>query len=1419
MSPPLFLKGGIKIKIRNLFSKNKSDAVDSRCLACGLDESCLSPRMPISGKGAKSILVLGEGPGCVSGETLIETAFRNKSKHLKGIPIKDLVGKKDFLVYSYNIKTNKMVLGEVKKVWKVGRKKIWKVTYTWKFCEGQKVITKQNSIEVTSNHPFLIKKGIPHDPFKGVDCNQTYLSLDQGLTIGHSLQPFHRTFWKYSFIGAFSKEKVEEFPPIDNHKITEIQYIGVHPVYDMEVEEYHNFAANGIFVHNSQEDEKNTQWVGKAGDFLRKSLRMCDINLDRDCWKFNALSCRCTKGKENRKPTKKEITFCRYRVFDVIKKHKPKYIMLFGGVAVESVLGYLFPKLDISKVHGYAIPIQEYNAWVLPLYHPSFIMRSEKDENLQSTFKRDVKNATDFINQGKEVPRHDYITNLDNVHLLLDIQDVRSAFKQILKTKKETAFDYETTGTKPFVKGQKITSMAISIESGTYSFPVDYQTHWNDKEFNIITDLIIKYLEDDSIFKVAHGAKFEKMWSQEIFEVRPKVDWCSMDTQHIIDHRRGVTSLKFQAFVRWGIHGYDRLSKAYIKSNSGSSFNRMDEMPLGNQLLYVSLDAKLTRELFFEQKKQVTKELEPGRKLFLDTSDVFLDMQMNGLAVDEEHYKTSDKDLTTKINTFTKQIAHAPEVLQYKKTYGKAFSETSPKDLQILLFEDMGIPSSKKTSGGSKSVDAEVLGEINHPIPKAILLKRKYLKLRDTYLAQFLRECTDGFMHPNFNLNMARSLRSCLAKGTKILVVRDFEKHPEGVPIEEIKKGDYVYCFDDNLNPTIQKVLWAGKTGHRKTIRIHYTRHRKELTLNCTPEHRIRMIDGSYVEAQNLMEIRKQNKLKGPCHHALAGGRHGDELYFTGHLKHNHGIKEHRFIYSELIDFLTKNEVVHHKNENHFDHTPSNLEAMTKSKHSFLHAKKRMNLPETKVWLSILMKNRWASGELKKYIRRGKGHSNYLGLTKWNCLRLLAKVGGKIKHLIGDFYIDTATFQKYLDEHKIDRKLVKLRYDKNGKYISKGRLIKLAKLGRAEVSKILGHNYYKLLDLYKFYGINTKRKWGNQCGPFIPGNHAIVKIENLERSEDVYDIEVEKFHNFFANELCVHNSASNPSFQNIPKRDEESKYICRRGIIPSVGCKLLESDFAGIEVSTSAIYHKDPVFINYLISDDADMHRDLTLQLWNIPKNQITKTLRFFTKNCWTFPQFYGDFFGSCATALWKMCVEGNLKLADGTPLMKHLRVVKLHTLELFTQHCKDVEEDMWYRRFKVYTEWKEDINDFYQRHGYVETFFGFRFTDYLNKKQTTNYPIQSTATHLLFWCLCRLQEIAIIEDWRSCQVGQIHDSQVSDTPDDEVAHVIKTINHVCSVELAENFEWIDIPMKVDFEISKLREDGGNFAEMEEYKL
>ena len=213
------------------------------------------------------------------------------------------------------------------------------------------------------------------------------------------------------------------------------------------------------------------------------------------------------------------------------------------------------------------------------------------------------------------------------------------------------------------------------------------------------------------------------------------------------------------------------------------------------------------------------------------------------------------------------------------------------------------------------------------------------------------------------------------------------------------------------------------------------------------------------------------------------------------------------------------------------------------------------------------------------------------------------------------------------------------------------------------------------------------------------------KLEFLNIREYVYDLEVEEYPNFFANNVCVHNSSSNPNFQNLPKRNLEIMRIIRRGIIPRINRVLSEIDFSGSEVVTSACYHKDRNFLAYLRDKTTDMHRDQALKLWMLDREELenpdftadqkkkAKDIRFYAKNDWTFAQFYGDWYDSCGRTLWSDSIEQQkLILPSGVPLYEHIKSKGIYEVEDFVEHCKVCEDDLWNKRFPEYTQWKKDI-------------------------------------------------------------------------------------------------------------------------------
>lgn len=476
---------------------------------CGT-EFCAKVRNKVfyRGKVPCDVLFVGEAPGyCLAGDTLIDTAFRNKKEYPKGIPIKDLVGKSGFKVYSYDLDRQKLVLGTVRKVWKTGVKTVYRVRYYWwgGKPDGSGGRHKYyGEITVTNSHPFLLRNG-------------EYRSILGGLTKGNRLQPFFRRGYEYHLVGTSSgslkqeslflmenklgrslegdeqvhhqdrnkwndqednliltdiasharihgyednvmfkqehrdthrramarsdyregqsrrmrahladpsnyarrveqirskskqtsstlkkkfasdpvyyyrylksmrwnngrmlteeeiKQKMakrfpsEDYPPSeDNHTVLSIEKIGPRPVYDMEVDEFHNFAANGIFVHNC-EDQKGLPFWGPAGllmdDIIARSLGVMEP-VPRHALTNLVCCIPRVEGEKLGEPYPEQIDACAPRLVEFVELCKPKLIVCVGNLARD----FLDPK------YANNIPVPREIPQVAVM-HPAAILR------------------------------------------------------------------------------------------------------------------------------------------------------------------------------------------------------------------------------------------------------------------------------------------------------------------------------------------------------------------------------------------------------------------------------------------------------------------------------------------------------------------------------------------------------------------------------------------------------------------------------------------------------------------------------------------------------------------------------------------------------------------------------------------------------------------------------------------------------------------------------------------------------------------------------------------------------------------------------------------------------------------------------------------------------------------------------------
>ena len=157
-----------------------------------------------------------------------------------------------------------------------------------------------------------------------------------------------------------------------------------------------------------------------------------------------------------------------------------------------------------------------------------------------------------------------------------------------------------------------------------------------------------------------------------------------------------------------------------------------------NAAVLADLFAKTDEKLEEANQKELLENIE------LPLARVLGKMEIAGFEVDKEGIESFSDKLFARIKELTSQIYEAA---------GHEFNINSPKQLGVVLFEELMIPCKKKTKSGY-STKAEILEELapEYPIVKLILEYRSLSKLKSTYCDGLLKViAADGRIHTSFN--------------------------------------------------------------------------------------------------------------------------------------------------------------------------------------------------------------------------------------------------------------------------------------------------------------------------------------------------------------------------------------------------------------------------------------------------------------------------------------------------------------------------------------------------------------------------------------------------------------------------------------------------------------------------------------------
>jgi DNA polymerase-1 len=133
--------------------------------------------------------------------------------------------------------------------------------------------------------------------------------------------------------------------------------------------------------------------------------------------------------------------------------------------------------------------------------------------------------------------------------------------------------------------------------------------------------------------------------------------------------------------------------------------------------------------------------------------DLLTTMEQTGIAIEAEHLESLESHFADEVRD---AAAEAFRVI------GKEINLGSPKQLQVVLFDELGMPKTKRTKTGY-TTDADALQQLyektEHPFLMALLRHRDVSRLRQTIEGLLKTVQSDGRIHTTFNQTIAATGR------------------------------------------------------------------------------------------------------------------------------------------------------------------------------------------------------------------------------------------------------------------------------------------------------------------------------------------------------------------------------------------------------------------------------------------------------------------------------------------------------------------------------------------------------------------------------------------------------------------------------------------------------------------------------------
>ncbi|NOH34245.1 DNA polymerase I [Vibrio chagasii] len=316
------------------------------------------------------------------------------------------------------------------------------------------------------------------------------------------------------------------------------------------------------------------------------------------------------------------------------------------------------------------------------------------------------------------IDRSKYETILD--------EETFNVWLEKLKAAEVFAFDTETDSLDYMVAN--LVGLSFATEEGVAAYvPVahDYLDAPQQLDRDWVLEQLKPILEDDAQAKVGQNLKYDmSVLARYGIEMKG------------IKHDTMLASYVFNSVA--GKHDMDSLALRFLQhscisfeqiAGKGKKQLTFNQIELGEASPYAAEDADVTLRLhnrLMENIEQDEKLKAIYEEIEVPLIPVMSRIERTGVFVDDMLLGAQSQEIAVRLDELEQKAYEIAE---------QEFNMNSPKQLQAILFEKMGLPVIKKTPSGSPSTNEEVLQELalDYPLPKLIIEYRGLAKLKSTY--------------------------------------------------------------------------------------------------------------------------------------------------------------------------------------------------------------------------------------------------------------------------------------------------------------------------------------------------------------------------------------------------------------------------------------------------------------------------------------------------------------------------------------------------------------------------------------------------------------------------------------------------------------------------------------------------------------